>query len=100
LFVLALVLVSAAAAPDVSNEDDDFSHVQQVIDGGVTGEYRWEDDGVEYFVKYVADGDGYRVLESNAIPATASGVRADGAQGAFHSYEDDHSPEDNTNERF
>ena len=32
-------------------------------------------------VRYIADERGFRVLDSNAVPATAAGVRADGAQG-------------------
>ncbi|XP_063883618.1 trigger factor-like [Scylla paramamosain] len=53
-------------------------------------------EGVEYFVNYVADEDGFRILESNAVPVSSAGVKADGSQGAFHSdeldddlYEDD-----------
>lgn len=45
-------------------------------------------EGAQYYVKYVADRNGYRVIDSNAVPATASGVRANGAQGSFSSEED------------
>ena len=34
-------------------------------------------------MKYVADELGYRVIESNAVPETSDGVKADGNQGAF-----------------
>lgn len=51
---------------------------------------RWtDDDGNTHFVKYIADEDGYRVLESNVVPADGTGVRADGRQGAFVSFEED-----------
>ena len=32
-------------------------------------------------VKYIADELGYRVLESNAVPSNADGLRANGEQG-------------------
>nr|XP_045597213.1 uncharacterized protein LOC123757534 [Procambarus clarkii] len=90
-FVLVLLGVVAlvAARPDV--DLDDSHQVQDIDDDNtITGSYRWTSpEGVEYFVKYIADEDGYRVLESNAVPATADGVRADGAQGSFVSSEDD-----------
>ena len=42
---------------------------------------RWEDPlGNTHFVTYVADEDGYRVVDSDVIPATVAGVRADGNQ--------------------
>ena len=44
-------------------------------------------DGVEYFVSYIADEDGFRVVDSNAVPAS-NGVRADGQQGSFLSSEE------------
>ncbi|XP_076028507.1 uncharacterized protein LOC143017606 [Oratosquilla oratoria] len=44
-------------------------------------------DGTEYFVKYVADRFGYRVVESNAVPVTGTGVRANGRQVSFESNE-------------
>lgn len=50
---------------------------------------RWTSpSGHEYFVKYIADRNGYRVVDSNVLPITASGVRANGAQGSFSSEED------------
>ena len=45
-------------------------------------------EGQEFFVKYVADDDGFRIVESNAVPVSAGGVRADGSQGSFISLED------------
>ena len=38
-------------------------------------------EGLELYVKYVADDKGYRVVESNAVPVTADGVAANGFQG-------------------
>lgn len=45
-------------------------------------------EGEQYFVKYIADDDGFRILESNAVPAVGD-VRADGNQGSFFSSEED-----------
>ena len=43
---------------------------------------RWESpEGEEFVVKYIADERGYRVLESNAVPTNADGLRANGEQG-------------------
>ncbi|XP_018027857.1 uncharacterized protein LOC108683086 isoform X2 [Hyalella azteca] len=87
-----MVVLAAASPMTVSNVQENFSHVQEVDDDGdeITGTYRWRDnEGNEFFVTYVADDDGFRVLESNAVPATSGGVRADGNQGSFKSVEDD-----------
>ncbi|XP_076028425.1 uncharacterized protein LOC143017520 [Oratosquilla oratoria] len=72
---------------DVELEDQ---HHDAEGDAGdeVSGSYSWTSpEGVEYFVKYVADEDGYRVVESNAVPVSGGGVRANGEQGSFDSYE-------------
>ncbi|XP_064104123.1 larval cuticle protein 16/17-like [Macrobrachium nipponense] len=84
----ALVLARPDSVLDVDLEDilldQDIAE-----DSTVTGSYTWTDpDGNQHFVKYVADEDGYRVLESNVVPATADGVRANGEQGSFVSLED------------
>ncbi|XP_053650589.2 cuticle protein 16.8 [Cherax quadricarinatus] len=88
LILLGLVAF-AAARPDFSLED---IHQDQDIseDNTITGSYSWTSpEGEKFFVKYIADKDGYRVLESNAVPATVGGVRADGTQGSFVSSEED-----------
>ncbi|KAG7170525.1 hypothetical protein Hamer_G023992 [Homarus americanus] len=36
---------------------------------------------------YVADEHGYRVVESNAVPISSWGAKADGNQGSFVDYE-------------
>lgn len=42
---------------------------------------RWTSpEGIEFYVKYVADEKGYRVVDSNAVPTFNQG-RADGFQG-------------------
>jgi len=90
--LLGLVALSAAKPMTISNVQDNFSHIQEVDDDGeeITGTYRWTDpEGNNFFVTYIADEDGFRVLDSNAVPATNVGVRADGSQGSFDSYEDD-----------
>ncbi|XP_068214679.1 uncharacterized protein [Palaemon carinicauda] len=92
LVVLFALAAMALARPDnVLSVDLDDIHLDQDIDDDavITGSYSWTDpDGNEHFVKYVADDDGYRVLESNVVPATADGVRANGEQGSFVSLED------------
>ena len=37
-------------------------------------------DGQEFFVRYIADAEGYRVVESNAVPVSSYGMMADGYQ--------------------
>merc|ERR1711970_570855 len=89
----ALVLLGlfalAVARPDNSFDADDIAIEHDVDDDGViTGSYTFTDpDGNQQFVKYVADEDGYRILESNVVPATLDNVRADGNQGSFTSVE-------------
>merc|ERR1712212_93768 len=106
LVLLFVFGIACAAATTINNVQDDFSHVQEIDDDGdeVTGTYRWKDgEGNEFFVSYISDEDGYRVLDSNVVPITVGGVRADGAQGASHSFEDsdDHDDsDDDTRERF
>ncbi|XP_064101943.1 uncharacterized protein LOC135212460 [Macrobrachium nipponense] len=94
LFVLlGLVATVTLARPDsvLDLDLDDIHHEQNIDDDQViTGSYSWTSpEGVEFFVRYVADEDGYRVLESNAVPVSAFGVRANGQQGSFDSDEDD-----------
>ncbi|XP_045114184.1 uncharacterized protein LOC123506291 [Portunus trituberculatus] len=94
-FVLTLFcLVALVAARPESVFDFDLEDIHQDMDisddATITGTYRWRSpEGDEYFVRYVADDDGYRVLESNAVPVTADGTPANGAQGSFSSEEDD-----------
>ncbi|KAK8720880.1 hypothetical protein OTU49_013037, partial [Cherax quadricarinatus] len=91
LVVVLLGLVALVVArPDTLLDLDDIQHDQSIDDDTVfTGSYSWTSpEGVKYFVKYIADDDGYRVLESNAVPATADGVSANGAQGSFRSSEE------------
>ncbi|XP_064104173.1 uncharacterized protein LOC135214002 [Macrobrachium nipponense] len=94
LFVLlGLVAALTFARPDsvLDLDLDDIHHDQDIDDDQViTGTYSWTSpEGSEFFVRYVADEDGYRVLESNAVPVSDDGVRANGQQGSFDSDEDD-----------
>ncbi|XP_042219386.1 cuticle protein 16.8-like [Homarus americanus] len=51
----------------------------------VEGSYSWTSpEGVDFYVKYVADENGYRVVESNAVPVSSWGGVADGNQGSFN----------------
>nr|XP_027213685.1 uncharacterized protein LOC113806719 [Penaeus vannamei] len=90
-----LVLLGLAPSPPARPENvldldlDDLHHDQDVDDQVVTGTYSWTSpEGDQYFVKYIADDDGFRILESNAVPAVGD-VRADGNQGSFFSSEED-----------
>merc|ERR1711887_254938 len=95
----ALVLLGlfalAVARPDNIVDADDIAIEHNVDDDGViTGSYRFTDpDGNQQFVKYIADEDGYRILESNVVPATLDNIRADGNQGSFTSFESEESDE-------
>ncbi|XP_076028399.1 larval cuticle protein 2-like [Oratosquilla oratoria] len=92
LLVLGLAAFVACRPDEVIDIELDDQHHEADGDFGeeVTGSYSWTSpEGIEFFVKYVADENGYRVIESNAVPVSGSGVSANGAQGAFESYEDD-----------
>ncbi|KAG7170520.1 Cuticular protein 47Eg-like 1 [Homarus americanus] len=90
--IVALVArVSGHPGPILDFEADDHHHEQEGDPGSaITGSYGWTSpEGVNFLVRYVADKNGYRVLESNAVPLNADGVYADGTQGSFTSYEDE-----------
>nr|XP_053650590.1 uncharacterized protein LOC128701068 [Cherax quadricarinatus] len=93
MIVLLGLAAITAARPDFSLDfsREDSHQVQEISrDNVITGSYSWTSpEGVKFFVKYIADKDGYRILESNAVPATVGGVRADGTQGSFVSSEED-----------
>merc|ERR1711970_342986 len=87
LFAL-LAAVAAESVVDISLEDIGID--TDIEDGVHTGQYSFTDpDGNTHYVKYIADAAGFRVLESNAVPATLDNVRADGNQGSFVSVEID-----------
>ncbi|XP_071534556.1 uncharacterized protein [Panulirus ornatus] len=80
--------VLVASRPDFSDED---SHQEMDIDDDntITGSFSWTSpEGLRFFIRYIADEDGFRILESNAVPATVQGVKADGQQGSFLSSEE------------
>ncbi|CAL4095639.1 unnamed protein product [Meganyctiphanes norvegica] len=88
--ILLGLIVLAAARPDDSIEDDIAIEHDIDDDGVVTGSYSFTDpEGNRQFVRYIADDNGYRILESNVVPATIDNVRADGNQGSFTSLESD-----------
>merc|ERR1711970_923959 len=91
IFLVSLVVVSLSMAAPVldftvdavgSSEEIHHSHKQEGLTGtAVTGEYSWESpEGITFVVRYIADTQGFRVIESNAVP-TAHGLRANGEQG-------------------
>ena len=96
LSLLALAVLVAARPENVLNLDlDDIHQDMDIDDTTITGTYRWmSPEGTEYFVRYIADEKGYRVLESNAVPVTADGTFANGAQGSLSSEEDDSNDSD------
>jgi len=86
--VILLGLASfTVARPDMRNIAgvNIANDVQQGIPGqNIEGTYSWTSpEGAEFFVKWIADKNGYRVLDSNAIPIGLDGIAADGFQGAF-----------------
>merc|ERR1712106_183624 len=86
--VILLGLASfTVARPDMRNIAgvNIANDVQQGIPGqNIEGTYSWTSpEGAEFFVKWIADKNGYRVLDSNAIPIGVDGIAADGFQGAF-----------------
>ncbi|XP_068214468.1 uncharacterized protein [Palaemon carinicauda] len=85
LFLCFGVLVSANPGSIMDFEGDEHQHQQEGQGGeAVQGSYSWTSpEGSEFYVKYIADENGYRVVESNAIPVDADGVAADGNQGSF-----------------
>ncbi|XP_037781211.1 cuticular protein 47Eg-like [Penaeus monodon] len=89
LALLALVAVAAARPGSVLDLDFDDFHIDQDITNRVMqGTYSWTSpEGDKFFIKYIADKNGYRIVESNAVPVT-NGVAADGNQGSFDSFED------------
>ncbi|XP_071534855.1 uncharacterized protein [Panulirus ornatus] len=91
LVLLGLAALVAARPDSVLNFDLEDMHLDLDIadDTSMTGTYMWTSpEGVQYYVNYVADDAGYRVLDSNAVPTSANGIRADGGQGSFVSVED------------
>ncbi|CAL4078454.1 unnamed protein product, partial [Meganyctiphanes norvegica] len=90
LLVLGMAAL-VAAAPVFEFEGEDANHEQDGSPGeAVEGSYSWTSpEGIEFYVRYVADADGYRIVESNAVPINHDGVAADGNQGAFGSYEEE-----------
>merc|ERR1711915_1051634 len=74
LLIIALGLVALAAArPSDDIVDFELDNQEQEQEGepgkAVRGEYSWTTpNGEEYYVKYVADHLGYRVIEDNVFP--------------------------------
>ncbi|XP_068214647.1 cuticle protein CP575-like [Palaemon carinicauda] len=71
LIGLCLVALAAARPSDIVDfELDDHEQEQEGQAGrAVQGEYSWTaPDGNEYYVKYVADHNGYRIVEDNVVP--------------------------------
>nr|ABM54464.1 cuticle protein CB5 [Portunus pelagicus] len=92
ILLLALAAVAFARPDSIFDFSDEDMHLDMDIDDSntYTGSYSWTSpEGKEFFVKYIADRHGYRIVESNAVPVTANGVRADGTQVPFSSEEND-----------
>ncbi|XP_068214680.1 uncharacterized protein [Palaemon carinicauda] len=91
LILISLATLAAAKPVSVLNYDLEDIHHDQDIDDDlvVTGSYTWTSpEGEQFFVRYVADDDGFRIVESNAVPVSNTGVRVDGHQGSFVSSEE------------
>ncbi|XP_027230137.2 cuticle protein CP575-like [Penaeus vannamei] len=75
LALLGLVALAAARPSDIIDfEEDNMEHEQEGVPGtAVEGEYSWvAPDGNEYHVKYVADHNGYRIVDDNVVPRMRS----------------------------
>ncbi|KAL7632672.1 UNVERIFIED_CONTAM: hypothetical protein RMT77_016997 [Armadillidium vulgare] len=101
LVVLLFFLISLAFSlpRNVFRIDNDVFRMEQDIDdddsGIITGSYSWTSpNGKEFFIRYIADDDGFRVLDSNAIPVSPHGVKADGSQGSFLDFSDEDDDDD------
>ncbi|XP_068214646.1 cuticle protein CP575-like [Palaemon carinicauda] len=71
LIALCLVALAAARPSDIVDfELDDHEQEQEGQPGrAVQGEYSWTaPDGNEYYIKYIADHNGYRIVEDNVVP--------------------------------
>ncbi|XP_063883632.1 uncharacterized protein LOC135112770 [Scylla paramamosain] len=95
---VVVVVVAAAALGEARPSDtvfnyegQDHKHYQKGETGRkVEGYYSWfSPEGQEFYVKYVADELGYRVLESNALPVSSWGATPDGHQGNLEPYHGD-----------
>jgi len=83
IIFLGLVASSVARPRTVYRfQGDNAEHWLEGAPGiSVTGFYSWmSPEGLEFYVKYKADENGYRILDSNAIPVNYHGVAADGNQ--------------------
>ncbi|XP_042219387.1 uncharacterized protein LOC121864430 [Homarus americanus] len=88
--MLAMVALTVARPDTILDFEGDQQQQTQTGKGGekVEGSYSWTSpEGEEFYVKYVADEHGYRVVESNAVPISSWGAKADGNQGSFVDYE-------------
>ncbi|XP_063883631.1 LOW QUALITY PROTEIN: uncharacterized protein LOC135112769 [Scylla paramamosain] len=83
--VVVVVVAAAAALGEARPSDtvfnyegEDHKHYQKGETGRkVEGYYSWfSPEGQEFYVQYVADELGYRVLESNALPVSSWGAHA------------------------
>lgn len=82
ILLLALAAATLARPSDIIDfETDQGEHEQEGQAGkAVEGEYSWTaPDGTEYYVKYIADHLGYRVLESDAVPKAVQEASQDAA---------------------
>ncbi|XP_068215113.1 cuticular protein 47Eg-like [Palaemon carinicauda] len=92
IFMLCILGLTLARPDTILDfEGEDHEHEQEGDAGDeVEGSYSWTSpEGEEFYVKYVADEDGYRIVESNAVPVSHDGVAADGNQGSFTSEEEE-----------
>ncbi|KAB7500470.1 hypothetical protein Anas_01276 [Armadillidium nasatum] len=62
-------------------------------------------EGNKYFVRYVADKLGFRIIDSNVVPVSNAGVKVDGNQGSFvdsdeHDDDDENDVKSNEADQF
>ncbi|XP_076028424.1 uncharacterized protein LOC143017519 [Oratosquilla oratoria] len=89
LLLLGLAAIAVCRPDTIINfELEDQAHELEGDAEERSGTVSWTSpEGVNLYYKYVADEYGYRIVESNAVPVSGAGVRADGQQVSFDSYE-------------
>ncbi|XP_063883633.1 uncharacterized protein LOC135112771 [Scylla paramamosain] len=82
--VVVVLVVHGEAKVVMQYDTTDQHHFQHGKAGEhVTGVYGWTSpEGHHFLVRYIANLEGFRVIESNAVPVNAAGARADGRQRA------------------
>ncbi|KAL7639739.1 UNVERIFIED_CONTAM: hypothetical protein RMT77_009149 [Armadillidium vulgare] len=81
---------------DVSAENHQIQQDLNENKDSYVGYYSWTSpEGHKYFVRYVADKLGFRIIDSNVVPVSNAGVKVDGNQGSFVDSDEHDDDDDN-----